>query len=170
MRTVGLVVAHSPVQTFEGFLSYAHADACRMEEFLRLFEPRGGIRKDACFKLWDDRALLVGERWQERIATELKKSDFGILLLSPDFFHSPFIKHIELPTILAAGNVVPVGLEAVGLGAVDLLGLEELQVFRFPVGRGRSPRWFADLGPQNRKRFVDALIDEMARRFLNRRP
>ena len=153
------------VPTFDGFLSYAHADAALAAEFTRLFGPRGRIRSDARFQLWDDRALLVGEAWKARILTELGRSAFGLLLLSPNFFDRSFIEEVEMPAILATGRVVPVGLESVDLGGVDLRGVEELQIFRLPLGARRPPKWFADLGAGNRKRFVDELIAQMARRF-----
>lgn len=153
------------IGSFDGFLSYAHADAALASEFTRLFGPRGRIRSDARFHLWDDRALVVGEAWEKRILAELKRTSFGLLLLSPSFFDSAFIKKVELPAILAAGNVVPVGLEFVDFHGVDLRGVEEFQVFRLPVGPNRTPKWFADLRSANRKRFVDELISQMAHRF-----
>ncbi|MGI8631306.1 MAG: TIR domain-containing protein [Solirubrobacterales bacterium] len=153
------------VPTFDGFLSYAHADAALAAEIARLFGPRGRIRSDARFELWDDRALLVGEAWEARISAELDRSAFGLLLLSPNFFDSSFIDDVELPAIMTTGRVVPVGLELVDLAGVDLRGVEKLQIFRLPLGARRSPGWFADLGPTNRKRFVDELIAQMARRF-----
>lgn len=114
--------------------------------------------------------MLVGEKWEQRIGAELQRSQFGLLLLSADFLHSPFIKDVELPAILAAGNAVPVGLEAVDLDAVDLRGIKCLQIFRLPVGRKRTPKCYADLGPQNRKRFVDMLVEQIAQLLLKRRP
>jgi hypothetical protein len=160
-----VAISSTSIESFDGFLSYAHSDAGLASEFTRLFGPRGRIRSDARFQLWDDRALLVGEAWEERIRAELKRSNFGLLLLSPSFFDSAFIKKVELPAILAAGNVVPVGLESVDFDGVDLRGVEGFQLFRLPVGADRTPRWFADLRSANRKRFVDELIAQMARRF-----
>jgi hypothetical protein len=160
-----MAIGSVSIGSLDGFLSYAHADAGLVSEFTRLFGPRGRIRGDAPFQLWDDRALLVGEAWEERIRAELKRSSFGLLLLSPAFFDSAFINKVELPAILVARNVVPVGLEFVDLGSVDLRGVEEFQIFRFPVGANRTPRCFADLRSANRKRFVDELIAQMARRF-----
>lgn len=160
-----MVTGSTSVPTFEGFVSYAHEDAGLASQLTRLFGPRGRIRRDARFQLWDDRAILVGEVWKERILAELARSSFGLLLLSPSFLDSSFIRSVELPTILGAGNVVPVGLEFVDLDGADMQGVGELQIFRLPVGADRSPRWFADLRSPNRKRFVDELIDQMARRF-----
>lgn len=153
------------VPTLDGFVSYAHADAAQAAKLTGLFAPRGRIRADVRFELWDDRALLVGEAWRERILAELERSSFGLLLLSPQFYDSTFICDHELPAILATGRVVPVGLEPLDLDHVDLRGVEDLQIFRLPVGADRSPRSFADLRTADRRRFVDELIAQMARRF-----
>lgn len=73
-----------------------------------------------------DTDILPGKKWHDEIQTALQKSDFGLLLVSPAFFASDYIKDHELQQLLAKSMVVPVALHP----TLDFKGLAERQIFR----------------------------------------
>jgi TIR domain len=50
--------------------------------------------------LWNDKQLKTGEVWYETIQSKLKSAKAVILLISPEFLGSDFIRDTELPIIL----------------------------------------------------------------------
>lgn len=52
---------------------------------------------DYRFAPWIDDGIGVGERWTDAIGAALAAADFGLMLLSPGFFASGFIRREELP-------------------------------------------------------------------------
>ncbi len=150
------------------FVSYARADRADAGRLLGLLQPRLAIMRGFGFSHWIDDAIAVGERWTDAIDDALSSCDFGLLLLSPAFFASGFIRREELPVFIEqtrtpAGQartrvrkpLVPVLLKQVPLdGSADLAGLEQLQVFR-----DRENRSFA----QTRGHVRDAFASHLAR-------
>ena len=146
------------------FLSYAHADnesglVDRLDQRLR---PLCNIASPKPFELWrDNRSVLVGERFAEKILAALDEADFGLLLLSPNFFNSEFIRHEELPRILSkerGKRVIPVQLRRVPWGAVQVAGLESHLVF------GRNKPWMDMNSSSKQDTFATDLFDEISAR------
>ena len=85
--------------TLQIFVSYSHEDKRwfdqnplipRLEKFLRWEDVR----------IWYDKArLIAGDRWHEEIEKAIDKSQIAILLVSPDFIASDYIRNVELPLI-----------------------------------------------------------------------
>lgn len=78
------------------FVSYSHRDeavATSLEGHLRQFETLG------LAELWFDRRLELGEAWETRIFDEIQRSKIVLLLISPEFLASEFIREKELPLI-----------------------------------------------------------------------
>lgn len=150
-----------------GFVSYAHDDAVLAHTFLNLMSPRCNILRQCTLDPWWDRRLLVGQTWRSEIEAAIEVADFGLLLLSPSFLASPFIVGVELPGLLRRpGNlIIPVGLESIDLGRADLRELDHLQIFRLLLKGEPDPRWFSELGGNNRKRFCEDLLGQMVERF-----
>ena len=118
------------------FLSYAHADLADVKRFLDVLNPLLKISPKYDFRLWQDTAILPGEKWKEEIAAAMEGSRFGILCISPNFLASGFIGREELPVLLAKPMVVPVGLHRISFdGDMDLKGLADRQLFRDSKGR-----------------------------------
>ena len=118
------------------FLSYSHADQADVDRFLAVFQPQLASAAGYHFKLWMDRHILPGEKWKAEIARALEDTDFGLLLVSPQFLASRFITEHELAALLAKPMVVPVALHPVLFdGTMDLKGLAERQIFRDSAGR-----------------------------------
>lgn len=79
------------------FVCYSHKDgkfAARLLDHLRCFELDGEI------ETFIDTSIQPGGLWRHKIADALQRAKLAIVLISPDFLLSKFIREIELPTIL----------------------------------------------------------------------
>ena len=56
------------------FLSYAHDDLADVKRFLDVFNPLLKISPKYDFRLWQDTAILPGEKWKEEIAAAIEKA------------------------------------------------------------------------------------------------
>lgn len=84
------------------FISYAHKD----EELKKQFETHlSGLKRQNVVDVWDDRQVLIGEKWDEKIKNKLLTSDIVIFLISSDFLASEYINEVEIKeTILRHKN------------------------------------------------------------------
>lgn len=76
------------------FVSYAHGDERRLKTLgthLKILGKRGYIQ------VWDDKQLVAGEEWEERIMTELEQADIVLLIYSSASRASDFIQDKEGP-------------------------------------------------------------------------
>lgn len=148
------------------FVSYAHKDRAQVDRLMDLLCPRLHIAAAIDFNEWNDSLIPVGQGWREAIDQAMQHADFGLLLLSPEFFASAFITGTEIPHFLPVGAgsagdtgkpVVPVGLKPVPLdGSAKLGGVEQLQVFR-----DREGRWFSETRGHTRDAYADQLVVAM---------
>ncbi len=114
------------------FLSYAHADSADAGRFLAVLTPQLNSVTGARFERWRDQDnILPGEDWHDEIQAAIKACDFGLLLVSPAFLASGYVRDHELDALLAKPMVVPVLLQPV----LDLGKLKHRQVFRDAEGR-----------------------------------
>jgi internalin A len=77
------------------FVSYAHADERKIKPLgthLKILGRRGYIQ------VWDDKQLVAGEEWEERIMAELEQADIVLLIYSTASRGSDFIQDKEGPT------------------------------------------------------------------------
>lgn len=82
------------------FVSYSHKDQLwrdRLWTWLEPLEVNGRVRK-----IWDDRGIQAGDKWEEEIRAALAQATAAILLVSQDFMASEFIRQVELPRLLEA--------------------------------------------------------------------
>lgn len=80
------------------FISYSHEDKCWLEllkDHLQPYVRTGEIR------VWDDAAIVPGDRWRDEIEQALTSVSVAVLLVSRSFFASKFITRTELPLFLA---------------------------------------------------------------------
>ncbi len=75
----------------KAFISYAHKDDQRYKQ---LFVE--GIGKHSDWDIFDDEHLDMGGKWHEQLKKQVRECDFGILLLSPSFFKSDYIRKHEV--------------------------------------------------------------------------
>ncbi len=110
------------------FLCYASADADLVARFRECFEKH--VKADAEFEfvLWQDsRDILLGQEWHSQILEALEEADYGLLMLSPSFFASDYIRNVELPALERRG-LLPVALDIWG-DHIDTCKLSEKQIF-----------------------------------------
>ncbi len=146
------------------FVSYAHADTRLAKAFMDSFRQQATPSKAFDHRLWRDIALLVGEAWRHEIETALVESDFGLLLLSPAFLGSAFIKDVELPA-MGTKPIFPVLLKDVDFKHHDLMGLDQAQIY-FQTRQNGHRRAFQDCRDASAKDgFVLELFDQVERRL-----
>lgn len=79
------------------FISYSHKNPRILD---RLITELSGQWDQSSFGVWSDRDIFAGEKWKESIAGALRNSGVAILLVTPEFLASRFIKEVEIPTLL----------------------------------------------------------------------
>lgn len=78
------------------FISYSHKD----EDWKnRLVTHLRELERSGYFKLWHDREIPLGNQWPKEIKNALDTADVAILMISPDFLDSDFIRNKEMPRI-----------------------------------------------------------------------
>lgn len=75
------------------FISYSHKDEALMEEFFEFLQP---LKYAGRIDIWSDRAIGVGNVWDEEIKAALEASKIIILLISPSFLASTYINRVEI--------------------------------------------------------------------------
>src|SRR4051812_47433596 len=83
------------------FISYSHRDARLLDSLRDHLAPRV---IEGVIEAWDDRRLEGGDRWQEAIEGAIASARVAVLLVSPQFLASDFIRNVELPLLLAAAD------------------------------------------------------------------
>lgn len=79
------------------FISYSHKDKDLKDSVvtqLRVLEKYGQLH------MWDDDVINAGEKWLEKIKKAINNATAAILLVSPNFLTSEFIKQEEIPRLL----------------------------------------------------------------------
>ena len=98
------------------FISYAHEDESFKDQ---LTQHLAGLKASGRIAPWDDRCIDGGDNWRHEIERAIEGCDLALLLLSPAFIASDFIRGEELPRLLerrdAGGiRVVPLILRPCG--------------------------------------------------------
>src|ERR1044072_213471 len=149
-----------------GFVSYARDDAALVQRFLGVMAPRCSTLREVELALWADRLIVAGQRWREEIDGALEEADFGLLCVSSSFLASAFITAVELPALVSRGRIViPLALEPLALGQLDLKGLELLQIFHLRTPHSPRGLSFDECRGVNAKRFCDDLVGEIVQRL-----
>jgi hypothetical protein len=78
------------------FISYSHDDRSL---FCDLLEHLAPLETALRITFWHDERLQSGHEWHESIGREIRVSQSFILLLSPKYLASPYIRSEELPRI-----------------------------------------------------------------------
>lgn len=147
------------------FLSWCHRNKRHKEALLFHLEPALGLFSDLTVEWWADSQLTCGEQLTPGIVDRLDEADFGLLLASPQYLRSRFIREHELLRFVGPGSdkgALPVKLTPMPLydGEHDLGGLEDLVVFE------RDGRSFAETTGAQRAVFANELADSIRRRVL----
>jgi formylglycine-generating enzyme required for sulfatase activity len=89
------------VQRQELFISYSQKDRTFLEQFWIHLSP---LEEDYGLKRWDDSRIQPGDIWLKEIEQALERAQIALLLVSPDFLASAFIRRKELPTLFEAAE------------------------------------------------------------------
>lgn len=92
------------------FVSYSHKDERLLNELKTHLSP---LRRQKLIETWDDRAIMAGEDFGEKINENLERADIIILLVSSDFIASDYCYEKEMERALERhekkeARVVPV--------------------------------------------------------------
>jgi len=86
------------------FISYAHKDnvdpdpkKCWLDRLLEQLQP---LNVQGLVKCWSDEELELGAQWHAEIQQALGAAKAGVLLVSPAFLASKYIRNSELPVLL----------------------------------------------------------------------
>ncbi len=79
------------------FIAFAKEDRDVRDKLLRQMNL---VKDRLGWNIWSAKEIKAGERWDDEIKQRLMGSEVVILLLSTDFFNSPYIVETELPKIV----------------------------------------------------------------------
>jgi hypothetical protein len=98
------MLAQNDSDGFTVFVSYAHEDNESPDEgkrwLNRLLQHLQPLVFQRQVRAWSDTAIKAGERWQESINQQLRNAKVAVLLVSPAFLASEYIRNSELPVLL----------------------------------------------------------------------
>jgi WD40 repeat protein len=93
-----------PTNARDVFISYAHADNRSsdpwrrwLDRFIEFLQP---LVSQENFTLCSDQDIKIGDQWHGRIQVQLNAARAVVLLVSPAFLASDYIRNSELPVIL----------------------------------------------------------------------
>jgi tetratricopeptide (TPR) repeat protein len=96
--------SEEPSGGFNVFISYAHSDnenADPGKRWLnRLLEYLQPLVIQNRISAWSDTEIEIGERWDNTIKAQLRNANAAVLLVSPAFLGSKYIRNSELPALL----------------------------------------------------------------------
>ena len=81
------------------FISYSHQDEAFLQAFrlhLKPWEDR------ELLETWSDHKINTSQDWHQTIQAALQETAVAVLLISPDFLASDYIRQHELPDLLRA--------------------------------------------------------------------
>ncbi len=134
------------------FICYAHANATIVTELAQNLERHFKASSTFTYTQWRDTLIPLGDDWHKIIQEALRSCDFGILMLSLDFFVSDYVTKHELPFFLnGPAHPIPVALEK-GLfsGDYQTRGLEKRQAFYLNNGDGTTRSFQECIGPKKK--------------------
>ncbi len=96
------------------FISYSHQDESLLRAFLVHLKPED---ERGIIDLWTDRRIEAGQKWHGEIQDAIASSAVAVLLISPDFLASSYIREQELPPLLRAAEEGKLALACLHLRA-----------------------------------------------------
>ncbi len=131
------------------FLSFAHKDDRLQKDLIERLNDLLQSASRYHFEIWHDGLILPGDQWHQKIQNAIENCHFGLLLVSPAFLASPYIREHELPqfvpddgkSLSESKRAIPVCIKPLPLdGSLDLKGLQHQQVFLDDEGKAFSER------------------------------
>jgi hypothetical protein len=81
------------------FISYSHQDEKLFQEFLVHLKPWQDL---GIVDVWTDQRLQAGQDWHGEIQQGVASAAVAVLVVSPDFMASDYIRQHEIPPLLQA--------------------------------------------------------------------
>jgi TIR domain len=81
------------------FISYSHQDEAFLQEFQVHLKP---WKDRELLEIWSDHQINTSQDWHQTIQAALQETAVAVLLISPDFLASDYIRQHELPDLLRA--------------------------------------------------------------------
>jgi hypothetical protein len=99
-------MSHEPLPVFISYASYDNKSANAEERWLnRLMQFLKPLELEGKISSWADTELTVGSSWRQDIKSAVEKAKVAILLVSPAFLASEFIRTQEIPQLLKKSNL-----------------------------------------------------------------
>lgn len=96
---------HEPLPIFVSYASYDNRSKNPEKRWLdRLLQFLKPLNLDNSISMWADTELKVGENWRGEIRKAIEKAEVAIIMVSPAFLASDFIRTNELPQLLQNAN------------------------------------------------------------------
>jgi hypothetical protein len=157
-----------PTQHLKYFISYARADKKTAQPFFDQLKVELNIVNNYKFTPWRDDMMEVGADWHDQIQQAIQSCDFGLLLVSPAFLASEYIRDNELAHFITQSEgrarinkpLVPVFLKSVNMEKVNMRGLESVQIFR-----DADRKCFAERQGHKKDAFVSELANKIVHKF-----
>ncbi len=96
------------------FISYSHKDEKLFKEFLVHLKP---WQDQGIIHVWTDKLLQAGQEWHSEIQQGVASAAVAVLLISPDFMASDYIRDHEIPPLLQAAEAGELRLAPLYLSA-----------------------------------------------------
>ena len=81
------------------FISYSHQDEKLFKELLVHLKP---WQDQGILDVWTDQRLKASQNWHEEIQQAIDSAAVAVLLISPDFMASDYIRKHEIPPLVKA--------------------------------------------------------------------
>jgi hypothetical protein len=163
-------MAGSTPSTTRLFISYAHEDRALGQEFQLHLDT---LRHAADIAVWMDVQIAPGKEWYDEIAREMEAADVIVLLVSPAFLASDFIREHELPRAIerhraGKARVIPVLLHECLWQETALKDIQGLPPGMKPFGSLRRAQRLT-VWSQIAQRILDVVKDVAATRIRTAR-
>lgn len=152
-------------QTARIFLSWCHRDKASVDALLHDLRPTLRLFSDLKIEWWQDSHLMCGEDFEPAIRDRIDEADFGLLLVTPHYLASQFIREHELPRFSgSAADRAPLPVKLTPLPpfgpAYDFGGLDKLKMFSL------GDKAFTEISRHRRTDFSNRLAEAIRLRAL----
>ena len=143
------------LQRHELFISYSHKDRVFLERFwthLSPLETQYGLQR------WDDSRIQPGDIWLDEIERALDRAQVALLLVSPDFLASDFIRRQELPCLFEAAQNDGLKILWVPLLPCSWKRFRQIEQYQAVIPVNKT---LAEMGEVERDRAMVAITDHI---------
>ncbi|KPA15132.1 small GTP-binding domain protein [Candidatus Magnetomorum sp. HK-1] len=108
------------------FICYSHKDKPQKDALLTHLKS---LAESRIIQIWHDKDIETGKVWEEEISHQIAISKMAILLISPNFLASKYIRQTEIPHLCQdkQKKLIPVLIKPCKWDSID--SLKDLQIF-----------------------------------------